>query len=306
MREVVSSTRVGQGGDKALDNLNETGTPFGFEQRRRMAWAADLPADVRPRVLGSGEQCELLLWIGCWGSFDERGQKVTRSLATLLARAGVDYVVLGPEERCTGDPARRLGEEGLFQQMASSNIENLNSHGIKKIVTACPHCLNSLGNEYRQFGANFEVVHHSQFIEELLADGSLRIDSSNTQATRERAITFHDPCYLGRHNGIYDAPRRVLSALPATTITEMDASRETSQCCGAGGSNAWFELGLGSGMNAARYRQAAETGAEVIATGCLFCLSMLEEAASGADEADGLLVKDIAELVEEATVRGGN
>ena len=300
-RAIVTNNRIEPGMEKTLNNLQETGNPFGFDPQSRLAWAADLPADIQPRVLEPGAQCELLLWVGCWGSFDERGQKVTRSLVTLLARAGVDYAVLGTEERCTGDSARRLGEEGLFQQMVRSNIERLNHHGIKKIVTACPHCLNSLGNEYSEFGADFEVVHHSEFISALIDEGSLHIDPGVAAENNERKITFHDPCYLGRHNGIFDAPRQVLSSLPGSSMIEMEASQEKSQCCGAGGSNAWFDLGFGRGINASRYQQAAATQAEVIATGCPICLSMMEEAASGADETSAMTVKDIAELIEEQT-----
>ncbi len=300
-RAILTSNRIEPGIKKTLNNLQETGNPFGFDPQSRLAWAADLPVDIQPTVLDPGIQCELLLWVGCWGSFDERGQKVTRALVTLLARAGVDYAVLGPEERCTGDSARRLGEEGLFQQMVISNIERFNQHGIRKIITACPHCLNSLGTEYREFGADLEVMHHSEFISTLFNEGSLQTDSSKTAETNKRKITFHDPCYLGRHNGIFDAPRQVLSSLPGSSMVEMEASREKSRCCGAGGSNAWFDLGHGRGMNATRYQQAAATRAEVIATGCPFCLSMMEEAASGADETSTITVKDLAELVEERT-----
>lgn len=300
-RATVTNSRIDPGMERTLNNLRETGNPFGFDTQSRLAWAADLPADIQPRVLEPGTQCELLLWIGCWGSFDERGQKVTRALTTLLARAGVDYAVLGTEERCTGDSARRLGEEGLFQQMAGCNIEKLNQHGIKKIVTPCPHCLNSLGSEYSEFGADFEVVHHSEFITTLINDGSLQLDPGDATDSTERRITFHDPCYLGRHNGIFDAPRQVLSCLPGSSIAEMEASRETSRCCGAGGSNAFYDLGLGQSLNASRYQQAAATQAEVIATGCPFCLSMMEEAASGADETSAMAVRDIAELIEEHT-----
>jgi len=308
-RALVLNNRVATGADTTLTNLLETGNPFGFDPGKRMAWAADLAADSKPVILsteqGAEANCELLLWVGCWGAFDERSQKVTRSLATLLARAGVDYAVLGTEERCTGDPARRLGEEGLFQQLATANIDTLQHHGIKKIVSACPHCVNSLGNEYRDFGADFEVLHHSQYIDQLVADGRLDWQPGNVDNS-ERTVTFHDPCYLGRLNHVYDPPRRLLSALPATNTTEMAATRQTSQCCGAGGANAWFDIGVGGRMNAARYEQAAATGAQSVATGCPFCLAMLEEAASATGETDGPSVEDLAELVEASTVRGKN
>lgn len=308
-RALVLDNRVEPGMDTALNNLRETGNPFGLDPGRRMAWAADLPADSMPTVLESGENGglatpEVLLWVGCWGAFDERGQEVTRALAKLLARAGVDYAVLGAEERCTGDPARRLGEEGLFQQIAAANIDTLRGHGVTRIVTACPHCMNSLGNEYREFGADFQVVHHGRFIEELLAQGRLRVDTDIARTDDERVVTFHDPCYLGRHNGGYDAPRQLLSVLPATSVTEMASSRQDSKCCGAGGGNAWFDLGLGGNMGAARYSEAMETGADLIATGCPFCLAMFDEAASGTGKAESPRARDVAELVEEVAVAG--
>lgn len=303
-RAQVTGSRIDPGMEKTLRHLQDTGNPFGFDPQTRLAWAADLPADIQPRVLEPGLQCEWLFWAGCWGSFDERGQKVTRSFATLLARAGVNYAMLGNEERCTGDSARRLGEEGLFQQMAKGNIEKLKQHGIKKIVTACPHCLNSLGNEYSEFGADFEVIHHSELVATLIRDGALQVEQATAADSDEPRITYHDPCYLGRHNGILEAPRQVLSALSDSSITEMKASRESSQCCGAGGSNAWFDLGLGHGMNTSRYQQAEATQAGVLATGCPFCLSMMEEAASGADETNIMAIKDIAELTEEQTRPG--
>jgi Fe-S oxidoreductase len=301
-RSIALNNGYEPGMDKSLINLCETGNPFGFDQERRMAWAADLTADSKPRVLEPDDECELLLWVGCWGAFDERGQKVTRSLAALLARAKVNYAVLGAQEQCTGDSARRLGEEGLFQQMAVANIDKLRQHGIKKIVTACPHCLNSLSNEYTDFGADFEVIHHSQLISELVDEGRLVLEQNTAGSKVQRSVTYHDPCYLGRHNGVFEQPRELLSALPSTTLTEMAASRELSRCCGAGGSNAWFDLGLGKGMNTARYGQAAETGAQIVATSCPFCLAMLDEAGSALDAPERIIVKDIAELVEDVAL----
>jgi len=320
-RAAVLNNRLEPGMDRPLENLRESGNPFGFDQGRRMAWAADLPADLRPRLLGEDEPgevatCgngqanpvpEVLLWVGCWGAFDERGRQVTRALTTLLARARVKYSVLGAGECCTGDPARRLGEEGLFQEIARDNIATLHGHGVNKIVTACPHCMNSLGNEYPEFGGDFEVISHGSFLEELLAAGRLRVPatSAGQGGGDDRTVTFHDPCYLGRLNAVYDAPRKLLSSLPATTVVEMEASRESSSCCGAGGSNAWFDLGMGGSMSSARFSQATATGADTVATGCPFCLSMFEEASSrGTDESRPAppVIKDLAELLVEVAV----
>jgi Fe-S oxidoreductase len=237
-----------------------------------------------------------LLWVGCGGALVERNQKIVRALAQLLSRAGVKFAILGREEKCTGDPARRIGNEFLFETLVKENVATLDRYGVKRIVTSCPHCFNTLSNEYPQWGGRYEVLHHSQFLAGLVAEGKLAAPSHNA-----RKITFHDPCYLGRHNGEFDAPRRVLGALPGARLVEMAQCREKGFCCGAGGGLYWTEDRVGQRVNHVRTDHVAATGAEVVATACPFCLLMLED--GRAARAAAARPMDIAELLGQ-TLRG--
>jgi len=305
-RTLLLQGRVDANIATTLRNLRRTGNPFGLPPEQRLVWASGLPAGVRVDRVQPGAEIEVLYWVGCAGAFDERGQRVARALASILSRAGVTFAVLGAEERCTGDAARRLGEEGLFQQLARDNIATLDRYGVRRIVTQCPHCFNALKNEYPEFGGRYEVVHYTEFIRTLIATGRL---SFGTPAVQQ-SVTYHDSCYLGRHNDVYDAPRAALSALPGVDLREMPRHRDHGFCCGAGGANMWFELGLGTKINANRYEEAVRTGAQVIATACPFCMTMFDDAASssaasggaarGTGEAGEVQIRDLAEIVNEA------
>ncbi len=219
---------------------------------------------------------------------------MSEATAKLLQRAGVDFAILGPSEMCTGDSARRSGNEYLFQMLASENVNNLNEMGVRKIVTQCPHCFNTLKNEYPQYGGNWEVLHHTQFLEELVESGALDL----SEAKLDERIVYHDSCYLGRYNQVYDAPRKALESIPGSRLVEMERSRENGMCCGAGGSRIWMEENIGGRVNHLRVEQAAETNAQVIASGCPFCMTMLRDGV--ADKDAGLETKDIAELVNDS------
>ncbi|HEX5503391.1 MAG TPA: (Fe-S)-binding protein [Thermomicrobiales bacterium] len=275
-----------------FNNLERHGNPFGFRADTRADWADGL--DVRMLgELDEGETVDVLYWVGCYGSFDERNKKVARALAKVLKTAGLNFGILGVEETCTGDPARRMGNEYLYQILAQGNVETLNGYGVKKIVTACPHCMNTLKNEYPQFGGDFEVVHHSQFIAGLLKSGQLTLEDG----VDKQALTFHDPCYLGRYNDVYDAPREVLESLGGAELREMRRSRNKSLCCGGGGGRAFMEEKLGKKMSHNRLDQVLETGAETLAAGCPFCITMFEDGIRTMGVEERVQVEDIAELV---------
>jgi len=249
-------------------------------------------------LAAAGQAPEVLFWVGCAGSFDDRAQRITKAIARILHASGTSFAILGGEESCTGDPARRAGNEFLFQMQAATNIAVLNGYGIRKIVTGCPHCFNTLKNEYPELGGTYEVLHHTQFIRALIESGRLRLADGGT--FRGRRITFHDPCYLGRGNGEYLAPREAIAALDAE-LFEMRRSRKNGLCCGAGGAQMFKEAEPGTGeVNHARTADALETGAEVIATGCPFCNTMLTDGVKHAGREGDVQVRDVAELVAEA------
>ena len=272
---------------RAMENQ---GNPWAMNQGERGDWANDIDG-VEIVDPGSPLTAEYLYWVGCAGSFDDKNKKVTQSMAKLLRRAGIDVAILGPSEMCTGDSARRSGNEYLFQMLAMPNIEMLDGMGVKKIITQCPHCFNTLQNEYPQLGGNYEVVHHTQLLEELIADGRLDV----SQATLEERITYHDSCYLGRHNDVYMAPRKVVGAIKGIEIVEMPRNGTKGMCCGAGGARMWMEESIGTKVNDERAREALSTGATRIATACPFCYIMLDDGAkaAGADE-DQVKVADLA------------
>jgi len=251
---------------------------------------------VMAELFASGESPEILFWVGCSGSFDQRAQKITRAFASILTRTGTKYAVLGKEELCTGDPARRAGHEFIFQMMAYQNIQILNNYAIRKIVTACPHCFNIFKNEYPALGGQYEVIHHTTFLQQLIDEGKIRLKEGGS--FKGKKITYHDSCYLGRSNGIYEAPRKVLEALDAELI-EMKRCRSNGLCCGAGGAQMFKEEEKGNKrINQERTEEAIFTGAQVIAAACPFCNTMLTDGVKGQEKEDNIQVLDIAEMVE--------
>jgi Fe-S oxidoreductase len=274
----------------AFKGMERQGNPWNFAQADRGKWAdgLDVPTfEEKP-------DAEYLFWVGCAGSYDAAGQKVSKSLVKLLKAADVSFAILGSEESCTCESARRLGNEYLFQSATEANIEVLKGHGVKKVVTNCPHCLNTLKNEYPAFGGDFEVVHGTELVAKLMAEGKLKLDQ-----TVEANLTYHDPCYLARVNGETEAPRAILNAIPGVKITEMEKSGEATMCCGAGGGRFWLEEHLGKRINHERFEQALETKATTIAVGCPFCNVMLNNAA-GETNHEGIATTDVLELAAKA------
>ncbi len=278
---------------KAYISMENSSNVYGMDQNSRGDWTDQL--DFPVKVLGEpGVEAEYLYWVGCAGSFDDRNRKVTISTARLLHEAGVDFAILGPQELCTGDPARRTGNEYVFQGLALQNIETLNDLGVTKIITQCPHCFNTLGNEYPQFGGEYEVLHHSELLMQLVEQG--RIEPKGNGQT----VTFHDPCYLGRHNNVFVAPRDVVDAVG--TRVEMPRNGTKAFCCGAGGGKMWFEEQTGKKVNIERTEEAVACETDVIATGCPFCYIMMDDGVKevGADEQ--VIVQDIAMLLADRSL----
>jgi Fe-S oxidoreductase/nitrate reductase gamma subunit len=271
---------------RAMENQ---GNPWGMNQGERGDWANGL--DVTIVDPGAEFTAEYLYWVGCAGSFDDKNKKVTQAMAKLLKRAGIDVAILGPSEMCTGDSARRSGNEYLFQMLAMPNIEMLDGMGVKKIIAQCPHCFNTLKNEYPQLGGNYEVIHHTQLLENLIASGQLDV----SQATLEERITYHDSCYLGRHNDVYLAPRKVVGSIKGIEVVEMQRNGTKGMCCGAGGARMWMEENVGTKVNDERAVEAISTGATRVATACPFCYIMLDDGvkAAGKEESE-VKVADIA------------
>ena len=284
-----------------LNNLDHAGDPWGAGARARTTWIGEMDFDVR--VFGADgedtipEDVEYLFWVGCAGAVDDKAKKTTKAVATLLHEAGVEFMVLGDGETCTGDPARRLGNEFSFQMLGQQNVEVLNEIGARKIVATCAHCFNTLANEYPQLGGNYEVVHHTQLLNQLVSDGRL------TPVTPlDTTITYHDPCYLGRHNRVFSPPREILEALPGSTFKEMPRNSERSFCCGAGGARMWMEENLGSRVNENRSAEALDLEPDVVAAACPFCIVMLSDGTTAVQaERNGgsrpVEVTDISELL---------
>lgn len=249
-------------------------------------------------MTAKGEKPEVLFWVGCAGSFDDRYKNVTKAFVKILNHVGVNFAVLGDEESCTGDPARRAGNEFLFQMQAMSNIQVLDGYGVNKIVTACPHCFNTLKNEYPELGGNYEVIHHSEFLQNLIDDGKVKLEGGGE--FKGRKITFHDSCFLGRANGVYEAPRKVLEALDAELV-EMKRCRTKGLCCGAGGAQMFKEPEKGAkDINIERSEEAIATGAGTIAVACPFCMTMMSDGVKNKEKEESVKVKDLAELISES------
>lgn len=282
--------------------------PWGQPKGARLDWTKGLPFDVPVAAdvarAGGIDSLEVLYWVGCAAAFDERNRRVARAFATCLHAAGVRFAVLGQEEACTGDPARRMGDEYVFQLLATENVETLKRYGPPRIVTACPHCFNTIANEYPQLGGTFEVTHHSSFLAQLLGEGRLAT-LVGPEGARARRITFHDACYLARYNGVVTGPREVLGAVPGLELAEMDLHGRQSFCCGAGGGRMWMEESRGTRINAERARQALATGAEAVAVGCPFCMTMLGDGlAADAANVAGVTTLDLAEILAPVAVAG--
>jgi heterodisulfide reductase subunit D len=247
--------------------------------------------------MAEGKIPDVLFWVGCAGSFDDRAKKITKAFAKILIQAKVDFAVLGSEESCTGDPAKRAGNEFLFQMQAVTNIEVLNAYGVKKIVTTCPHCFNTLKNEYPELGGSYEVMHHTQFLKSLLDEGKIRIEGGKYSGKR---ITFHDPCYLGRANGVYEAPRELIEKLEVELV-EMKRCKSNGLCCGAGGAQMFKEAEKGSKeIFVERTEDALETKPDIIATGCPFCNTMMTDGIKNKEKEKSISIMDIAELLANA------
>ena len=282
---------------RAMENQ---GNPWGMGQGERADWANEFEGLV---ILDGGDplEADYLYWVGCAGSFDDKNKKASQAFAKLMERAGVSFAILGPSEMCTGDPARRSGNEYIFQMLAMQNIETLNSMGVKKIVTQCPHCFNTLANEYTQFGGHYEVVHHSQLLEVLIDDG--RLDVSN--AKLEDRLVYHDSCYLGRHNDVYLSPRKVVGSIGGIEVVEAERNGTKGMCCGAGGARMWMEEHVGKQVNVERSQELLSTGAKRIATACPFCYVMIDDGVKGEGiEEDEVKVADIAMHLLDAIEQG--
>ncbi|HVE75361.1 MAG TPA: (Fe-S)-binding protein [Actinomycetota bacterium] len=281
----------------ALTNLENSGNPWGQSQSARLEWAEGLDVPVLGEA-GAG-QYEVVYWVGCAGAFDDRNKKVVRSFAKLLQQAGVSFAVLGPNENCNGDPARRMGHEYLFQMMAKQNIETLDGFGVKRIVTACPHCFNTLANEYPQLGGTYQVRHHSEYLAELVEAGRLVVERDFVQS-----VAYHDPCYTARHNDIVEAPRKILSQAGAP-MTEMHRHGRQTFCCGAGGGRMWMEERIGKKVNIDRTDEAIALGVDVIGVGCPFCHIMLDDGVKERGAEGSTKVRDLAQILEEVVVPDG-
>jgi Fe-S oxidoreductase len=303
---VLEESRFPQELTAAFRAMEGQGNPWGQPASARTDWTRSLPFEV-PLVAdvaanGRLDELEVLYWVGCAAAFDTRNQKVARAVATCLHAAGVPFAILGQEESCTGDPARRMGNDYVYQMLASGNVETLNRYGMgeRTIVTACPHCFNTIGNEYGQLGGRFRIVHHSTFLADLVSSGRLATlpedATSTTGDHRPGAVTVHDSCYLARYNGVVSAPRDVLGAA-GVSITEMERSGKNTFCCGAGGGRMWMEETRGTRINAERARQVLETGAETVATACPFCMVMLSDGLAAADGGQAVATLDVSEVL---------
>jgi Fe-S oxidoreductase len=288
---VMEKAKIPKTAEGALRSIEDRGHPWRGTTLSRTDWAEGLGV----KTLAEDRDIELLFWVGCTEALEERSTRVAQAVARLLKLAGINFGILGAEESCCGEPARRLGNEYLFQAQAKENIELFKSYGVKKIVTACPHCYNTIKNEYPQFGGEFEVIHHTELINQLLKEGRLKVDKG-----RGESVTYHDPCYLGRYNDIYQPPRQIIKNIPDIKMVEMERNRQNGFCCGGGGGHMWLEERTGRRINELRTEQALVTKAQLVITACPFCLQMFDDGIKAKAAEDKLKVMDIAELVEKS------
>ena len=295
---VLSESRFPEEIQPAFESLERNGSPWAFSPGDRAKWADGMDIPTMAEATARGERPDILFWVGCMGSFDDRAKKITVAFARILKAAGINFAILGQEEHCHGDPARRMGNEYLYQMLAKDTIGTLDRYEVKTIVTSCPHCFHQMGNEFPQFGGDYEVIHHSTFIERLLQDDRLPL---NTEEGKRLTLAYHDSCYLGRYNDIYEAPRETLRrALPVVEILEPKRTKDRGLCCGAGGGRMWMEERTGKRINAERTEELLATGAETIAVACPFCMTMISDGVKAADSSVAVL--DIAEVVERQLI----
>ena len=287
-----------------LRNLENSGNPWGASAQERLGWAKGLEDDI---VIVNGRippDVEYLYWVGCAGAFDDRAKKAVRAFAELMVKAGVSFAILGPQESCTGDPARRAGNEYLFQEMAKANIATLKEKGVRKIVASCPHCFNTMAREYPDFGGSFEVMHHTELLARLIKDGKLK-----PEQPVDAKVTYHDPCYLARHNDVLKEPRTVVGAIPGVEATEMHRCKKKTFCCGAGGARMWMEETAGKRINIERIEEALETGPDIVSTGCPYCMIMLDDAVKDKvqkkEASENVQVLDVAQILARSVGLNG-
>ena len=286
---VMEQAKMPDTATSALLSMEQRGHPWRGTTYTRTDWAEGLEV----KTIAEHPDAEVLFWVGCTSALEGRSQNVARAMVSVLRRAGVDFAILGAEETCTGDPARRMGNEYLYQVMAAQNIETLDRYNVKKIVTVCPHCFNTIKNEYPHLGGDYEVLHYSELVAQLIEDGKIK-----PVVTVDATVAYHDSCYLGRHNGVYDAPRRIAEATPGVKLVEMERRRERGFCCGAGGGHMWMEESRGPRVNHVRTQQFLETGADTVGVSCPFCLQMFEEGIES--KGDGQRTRDLLEILEES------
>jgi Fe-S oxidoreductase len=290
---VLSESRFPEEIQPAFQSLERNGSPWAFSPADRARWADGMDIPTMAEAVERGERPDILFWVGCMGSFDDRAKKITVAFARILKACGINFAILGQEEHCHGDPARRMGNEYLYQMLAKDTIGTLDRYEVKTIVTSCPHCFHQIGNEFPDFGGNYEVIHHSTFIERLLEQNLVPLQGENG---KRLTVAYHDSCYLGRYNDIYDAPRATLKrALPVVDIVEPTRSRDRGLCCGAGGGRMWMEERQGKRINIERTEELLSTGADTIAVACPFCMTMISDGVKAAQS--DVPVLDIAEVV---------